>query len=115
MLDTSRVAEERRYILRVVDKNGKTIWETDAGLPHVGWNSVFLTRVNDKDYLMQYNPCTYQGTSTYSFRVFSLDKNGVEVLLHKDEVSFSQNPPGGTNYFRKRDIEPVKAFFEHIN
>lgn len=115
VLDTSRVDDEQRYILRVVDVNGKILWETNAGLPHAGWNSLFLTRVNGKDYLMQYNPTTYQGASTYNFHVFSLDENGTEIIMDKDEVSFSQNPPGGTNYFHKRDIEPVKAFFEHVN
>jgi hypothetical protein len=64
---------------------------------------------------MQYNPTTYQGYSTYSFRVFSLNKDGGEIIYDQGEVAFNLNPPGEVDYFRKHDIAPVKAFFQHIN
>jgi len=108
-------ANEFSYILRVADMNGKTLWETSADTPHTGWNALFLTHIDGKDYLMQYNPTMYQGGCTYYFRVFSLDKDGKELLLDEGDVDFGINPPGGSDSFRRSDIEPVKAFFEHVN
>jgi hypothetical protein len=114
ILDTSRIAEFV-YDLRVEDADGRTLWQAEASLPHAGWNTLLLTRIDGKDYLMQYNPTTYQGYSTYSFRVFYLNKDGGEVVYDKGEVAFSLNPPGEADYFRKHDIAPVKAFFQHVN
>ena len=64
---------------------------------------------------MQYNPYMIQGSASYSFRVFSLGRDGNEIVLDKDEVSFGTNPPGVSGHFRKQDIESIKTFYNHVN
>ena len=104
------------YVLTVKNENNKILWQSEAGSSHAGWNTLLLTHIGNKEYLTQYNPAMYQGLCTYKFAVFSLDKNGREIVLEDDEVDFSINPPGDNSaHFRRQDIEPIKAFFEHLN
>jgi len=114
-IDASNTEAGQYYTLRVIGAGGKIIWQADAGFAHAGWNSIFLARINGKEYLMQYNPYMIQGSGSYSFRVFSLGKEGNEIVLDKDEVDFGTNPPGVYGHFRKQDIEPVKTFYNHVN
>ena len=108
------------YRLSVKDKEGKILWQADAATPHPGWNTLFLTRIGNKEYLAEYNPVMYHGICTYRFRVFSLTSDGEEILLDTGEVDFSINPPFGPfvatkDHFRKQDIEPIKEFYKRLN
>jgi len=110
------VFEEWGYRLNVKDKDGGLLWQIDASTTHAGWNTLFLTRIGDKEYLTQYNPVMYQGVCNYRFKVFSLGSDGEEILFDSGEADFSINPPGGgMGYFRNQDIEPIKAFYTRLN
>lgn len=115
VLDAVNTEAGQFYALRVIGNDGKPLWQCEAATPHSGWNTIFLTRIEGKDYMMQYNPYMIQGSGSYCFRVFSLDKDGNEIVLDQDKVDFGINPPGASGHFRKRDIEPVKAFYVHVN
>jgi len=56
-------------------ENGKEIWQTEAGLPHVGWNTIMLYSEGGQDYLVEYHPSMYQGVGSYNCTVFSLEGN----------------------------------------
>lgn len=61
------------YELEVVKQDGTVLWSTEAGLPHVGWNTILLYQEDGKDYLIQYLPTMYQGFGNYTLTQFSLD------------------------------------------
>lgn len=68
------VESDMLYELLVVE-NGTVIWSVEAGLPHVGWNTIMLYNEGAKDYLVEYQPQMYQGVGTYKCRMFSLENN----------------------------------------
>ncbi len=74
------------YELFVVE-NGVVIWSVEAGLPHVGWNTIMLYNEDGKDYLVEYQPQMYQGVGNYKCRVFSLEK-GKENIKKEWAVDF---------------------------
>ncbi|MCH5344561.1 MAG: hypothetical protein J1E64_11025 [Acetatifactor sp.] len=61
------------YELEVVKQDGTVLWSTEAGLPHVGWNTILLYQEDGKDYLIQYLPTMYQGFGNYTLTQFSLE------------------------------------------
>lgn len=66
------------YELLAVE-NGTVIWSIEAGLPHVGWNTIMLYSEDGKDYLVEYQPTMYQGVGAYRCRMYSLEKNEEKV------------------------------------
>ncbi|MCM1119762.1 MAG: M56 family metallopeptidase [bacterium] len=67
------------YGLVVQKLDGTQIWEQEAALAHVGWNTVLLYSEGGEDYLVQYQPTMYQGMGNYICRVFSLEGGGETV------------------------------------
>lgn len=80
------VAPGQLYELAVTE-NGVEIWKTEAGLPHVGWNTIMLYSEGGQDYLVQYLPTMYQGIGSYTCTVFSLEGNKQTV---KEEWSIDE-------------------------
>ena len=82
------------YELLVVE-NGAVIWSVEAGLPHVGWNTIMLYNEDGKDYLVEYQPQMYQGVGTYKCKMYSLE-NGKESIKKEwavdFELSFEETP-----------------------
>ncbi|MBR2036496.1 MAG: hypothetical protein IKA09_02080 [Lachnospiraceae bacterium] len=82
------------YELLVVE-NGTVIWSVEAGLPHVGWNTIMLYNEDGKDYLVEYEPQMYQGVGTYKCKMYSLEK-GKESIKKEwavdFELSFEETP-----------------------
>ena len=74
------------YELLVVE-NGAVIWKVEAGLPHVGWNTIMLYHEDGKSYLAEYQPQMYQGVGNYKCRVYSLE-NGTENVKQEWTVDF---------------------------
>ena len=74
------------YELAVLE-NGEEIWKTEAGLPHVGWNTIVLYSEGGQDYLVQYLPTMFQGIGSYTCTVFSLEGNTQTV---KEEWSIDE-------------------------
>ena len=80
------VEPDMLYELLVVE-NGTVIWSVEAGLPHVGWNTIMLYNEEGKDYLVEYQPQMYQGVGTYKCKTYSL-KDGKENIKEEWSVDF---------------------------
>jgi len=94
--------------LRVYDGNGNEIWSENAGLPHVGWNSLFLYELDGKSYLLRYNPSMYQGDCTYTYTLFTLE-SGSEKVHQTKTLEFDIN---GT---KALDAPQMVAFADEVN
>ena len=96
------------------DGDGEWSWFQTAYRPHVGWNALFLCRVNGEDYLLQYNPYMGGGVCQYSYKLFYL-QDGREVVVQESEVDFDIifNP----DYEEQHIFEPkaIAAFMDEIN
>ncbi|MDE7224404.1 MAG: M56 family metallopeptidase, partial [Acetatifactor sp.] len=79
--------EDELYELEVVKKDGTLLWSTEAGIPHVGWNTILLYQDNGMDYLVEYHPTVYQGMGNYTCRIFSLE-GGQELEDNYWEAAF---------------------------
>ncbi len=101
------------YELRVTRPDGTALWTQDAALAHVGWASIFACRENGEDYLLCYDPVMYQGCATYSYRLFSLDTAGQEVLLRENSVDFDIN--FGSEFHEGFDPSAIAAFLEEVH
>jgi hypothetical protein len=94
--------------LRVYNNRGYEIWEENAGLPHVGWNTLFLCELDGGDYLLRYNPTMFQGYCTYTYTLFTLE--GGAVTVHKtNTLDFDIN---GT---KALDAPGMVAFADEVN
>ena len=74
------------YELLVVE-DGIVIWSVEAGLPHVGWNTIMHYEEDGKSYLVEYHPTMYQGIGTYQCKMYSLE-NGKEIIKQEWAVDF---------------------------
>ncbi|AGC67378.1 hypothetical protein Cst_c03540 [Thermoclostridium stercorarium subsp. stercorarium DSM 8532] len=110
VLDLSAAEETQEIILKIMNADGKTIWKESAGIPHAGWNSVYLCTVDGRNLLLRYNPYMNQGWGSYSYELFSIDSDGTESTVDKGEVSFDIT--GRTGEF---DIEEMASFYNKIN
>jgi len=80
------VYPEMLYELLVVE-NGRVIWSTEAGLPHVGWSTIMLYHEGGLSYLVEYQPHMVTGIANYRCRVFSLE-DGTEKIKEEYAVGF---------------------------
>ena len=83
---------DQLYELSVVE-DGVALWNSLAGLPHVGWNTILLYSEDGQDYLVQYNPTMHQGLGSYICTVFSLDGNK-QTVKEEWSVDFELGPEG---------------------
>ena len=74
------------YELLVVE-DGIVIWSVEAGLPHVGWNTIMHYEEDGKSYLVEYHPTMYQGIGAYQCKMYSLE-NGKEIIKQEWAVDF---------------------------
>lgn len=79
------------YELQVKREDGTLLWKQVAAEAHVGWTSVFAIEMEDRDYLLRYNPYMGQGCAAYHYQIFSLNEAGEEVLLKENGVEFDIN------------------------
>lgn len=101
------------YEGRVIRADGTVLWQDTAYTVHPGYNSVFLCRLEDGDYLLRYHPTMYQGYATYAYELFSLDTAGNPVTKQENSVSFDINW-GGPNH-ESFDAEAVADFMDELN
>ncbi len=112
--ETFRVLEEEEnmlYRLEVLKADGSVLYSEVAGLPHAGWNSLFLCHLKNKDYLLRYNPTMAQGDAEYSYTLFSLE-NGQVDSIESDSVRFSVNPGQTPTAEKKAEMD---AFAKRVN
>jgi len=109
-LDKSRIEIDRGdcVTLRVYDNSGLKLWSEDAGLSHAGWNSLYLTELDGKFYLLRYNPGMWQGSCVYTYTLFTID-GGKEKPYKTKTLSFDVN---GTTPL---DVPAMLAFADEIN
>jgi len=75
------------WVLRIME-DGEELWADSAGIPHVGWNTIFVCHINDDDYLLRYRPTMYQGFASYTYELFFLSETGEERVVMQNQVDF---------------------------
>ena len=60
------------YLLEVLKQDGTVLWSEEAGMPHVGWNTILLCQSGGEDYLVRYHPNVSQGIGSYTCEQFTL-------------------------------------------
>lgn len=106
-LDKSQI-KERLVTLRIIDAYGVEIWGEQLSTSHAGWNQLFLCELDDKKYLLRYNPAMYQGYCTYVYTLFTLE-NDKEKVFSTNKLEFDIN---GT---KELDVPKMTAFADEVN
>lgn len=109
--DSSSVAGAGNYRVSIIEE-GSEIWRDYAGTTHAAWNSIFAVKVDGEDYLLRYVPEIGTGIGWYMYELFSLDENGEEVLLKRNEVEFDLNFGGAHQSF---DPTVIAAFLQEVH
>lgn len=99
--------------LRILDGEGRVLWEDFAAISHAGENSLYALRLDGEDYLLQYIPCMGQGYCSYQYRIFSLDAKGTPVVYKENSVEFDIN--FGSPIHESFDIPAIAAFLQEIH
>jgi len=86
-----RLGQAAWYELQIKRTDGTLLWEQSAAEAHVGWTSIFAIEIEDRDYLLRYDPYMGQGSAAYHYQLFSLNEVGEEVLLKENRVEFDIN------------------------
>lgn len=92
----------------VTKEDGTEIFREELGLPHVGWNSLYLYRDSqNRDCLLRYAPAIATGMASFSYTLFTLE-GGEENVVAEGELDFelSQVPDR---------IEELVAFANEVN
>lgn len=106
-IDKSK-ADEGMVTLLVLDGSGRILWSQDLYTAHAGWDSLFLCELDDRQYLLRYNPYIGQGYASYSYSLFTLD-NGSVYISRSNEIDFDIL---GVKEF---NIPKMMAFANEIN
>ena len=99
------------YLLKVINVSGELIWSEAAGVPHAGWNSLYLCTIEGKNYILRYNPYMSTGTATYKYELFSIDLHGNKQIKASSNVIFDLK-------FEKEDlfnVNKIIAFVDEVN
>ena len=64
----------------IENRNGKKLWESELGIPHTAWNSFYLYSQDNINYVIVYYPEESQGQIAYTFKMFTIDENGNEII-----------------------------------
>ena len=83
------------------------LWSEEAGIPHVGWNTILLYQSHGEDYLVRYHPSFSQGMGYYTCEQFSLE-GGQETQENFWEAEFELSSALQTT-------EKMRAFAEVAN
>ena len=98
--------------LRVLDGE-EALWEDVAAIQHAGQNSLYVLRLDEKDYLLQYVPSMGQGFCAYQYRIFSLDDTGEPVIYRENHVEFDIN--FGSPIHESFDIPEIAAVLREVH
>lgn len=110
VVDISNIEKTQNAVLKIVDSENRSIWEEAAGIPHVGWNSLYLYTKDGKDYLLRYNPYMNQGMASYRYELFWIDEMGIEKNVSSDRLDFDTTIHG-----YPLDIAGMLSFADKIN
>jgi poly-gamma-glutamate synthesis protein (capsule biosynthesis protein) len=110
MLDISKLEDNKVVTLKIIDENNSLIWKEDAGLPHVGWNSIYLCSLDNKNYLFRYNPYMNQGYADYKYELFNLNQDGTLHLVNSKSLSFDLSSSK-----KEIDVDEIISFVDEVN
>lgn len=102
-------------IFAVLDADGQVLYKVEAGRAHMGWENVYLCRLDGQDYLFQYNPTCYQGWCDYSYELYCLDAAGEKIVADSGLVSFYASEGNPELEVPVMDIAAMTAFAEKVN
>ncbi len=88
-IDKSQI-DNMLVTLSICNENGKEIWSDELSTSHAGWGSLFLCKMDDKQYLLDYNPYINQGYATYRYTLFTLE-DGKEKVYRNNSLEFDIN------------------------
>lgn len=110
---SEEVSQSVWFELQVKKADGTILWKDEAYTAHSGYNSLFVCKLDGKDYLLQYYPTMYQGSCNYGYQLFSFDAQG-NVLVHREaSISFDINWDYWLN--EEFDAESVADFMDEVN
>ena len=101
--------------LQIKRADNTVLWDATAYTSHVGWISLFACTLDGEDYILQYCPTMYQGYCDYSYRVFSLDAEGNEIVHCENGISFDLNWGSGDNPLHTFDANSIADFTDEVN
>lgn len=94
-------------------EGGERLWSESGPYYAYGFqDAVFLYRLNDEDYLLDYDPAMYQGCGDYHYSLFTMADNRPTPVQWND-VSFDLG--FGSPTHRDFDAEAIAAFLEEVN
>lgn len=91
------------------------LWADEAYRFHVGWNAVFLCKLEGKNYLLRYQPYMNQGFAEYHYELFTLTRSGEERVVQENSVSFGLIFYGSEPTPDVFDPEAIDAFMGEVN
>lgn len=99
--------------LELTDANGNSKRLEYAHTSHVGWNSVYLCTIKNKDYLFILNPYQCTGTADFTYEVYYLEDSNTLHLIDSGCYTFSyETKRVGENAF---DEKTFRSFADKIN
>lgn len=108
-LDRSKLETESVISLVVKDSRGNEIWSEALSTPHVGWDQLYLTELDGRQYLLRYNPGMFQGYCTYVYTLFTPESGGKEKVFQTKTLEFDIN---GTKVL---DARKMVDFADEVN
>lgn len=90
---TGDVGDGDSGMVLIKDTSGQVIWDIEAHTTRAGWNNIYLTEVNGKEYLLELRIEDRDGYGAYSYVVYSLEQilgtwDGT-ILLNGASFSYS--------------------------
>jgi len=83
-------------MLEISDTEGNNLWTDYAHTSHVGWNSVYLCRMKDEDYLLVFNPYQCTGSANFTYELFYLTGLNTIEIVDSSFYSFNYGAKEGT-------------------
>lgn len=106
-IDKSQI-DNMLVTLSICNSSGKEIWSKQLSTSHAGWGSLFLCKLDGKQYLLSYNPYMGQGHATYMYNLFTLD-GGDEKVYSSNNLEFD------INGITKLNPSKMIAFADEVN
>lgn len=113
VVDSSQLEQTQNIIVTVYSVEGETekpIWTDVAGVPRVGWNSYYLYKTDDADYLIRYNPSITNTGIYYKYEIFWLKEDGSEIPFAGNSIVFHL-----TNKAEDLDPDKILDFVNEVN
>ncbi len=108
-LDKSQMETTFGVTLLVRDGSGNELWKEELNTAHAGWDQLFLTELDGRQYLLRYNPSMYQGYCTYTLSLFSPEEGVKEKVFQTKTLEFDINGA------KELDARKMVDFADEVN